>query len=185
MADELSLSRAPEGAAQPAAAASGTEPEYVKSRLTPTQLLERRRTAQTVYVFDLRDAEAFNAGHIPGAYNLPFEHVEANLHRLPFSGELLFYDGGEGLTRQTAALLFDNGFADYWYMEDGYEALKAAMVADPHEVNYQVLAPAEKAAKVEEVLDSKVREFLARDGGGMEVIGIEENRVVVSYQGAC
>lgn len=183
--DDLTLSRDPAGGADPAVKAGGTEPDHAKSRLTPAGLLERRRNAQTVYVFDLRDADAFNAEHLPGAYNLPFAHLEANLHRLPFSGDLLFYDGGEGVTRQTAALLFDNGFADFWFIEDGYAALKAALLADPHEVNYQALGPPERAAKVDEILDSKVREFLARDGGGMEVVAIEDNRVVVSYQGAC
>ena len=38
---------------------------------------------------------------------------------------------------------------------------------------------------VEAALDERVREFLARDGGGLEVIGIEDNRVPGSYQGAC
>jgi Fe-S cluster biogenesis protein NfuA len=70
-------------------------------------------------------------------------------------------------------------------MEEGYAALKQAMLESPDEVNYGALDPAQKAAKVDEVLTLKVRDFLARDGGGMEVVGIEENRVVVSYQGAC
>jgi Fe-S cluster biogenesis protein NfuA/rhodanese-related sulfurtransferase len=185
--DTLTLSRAPQEADTTGAgnAADSPAPEYERFRLAPAGLLERRRTAQTCYVFDLRDADAFAQEHLPGAYNLPFEHLEANLHRLPFSGDLLFYDGGEGSTRQAAALLYDNGFADFWYIEDGYAALKAALLADPNEVNYQALGSPERAAKVEQVLDEKVREFLARDGGGMEVIAIEDSKVLVSYHGAC
>ncbi len=186
--DNLTLSRTSDDGVQPATAPardSTPQPDHAKSRLTPEGLLERRRNGQTIYVFDLRDAEAFNQEHLPGAYSLPWEHLEANLHRLPFSGDLLLYDGGEGATRQAAALLFDNGFADYWYIEEGYVALKQALLAAPNEVNYQALSAAERAAKVDEVLDGKVREFLARDGGGLEVMGIEDDRVVVSYQGAC
>jgi Fe-S cluster biogenesis protein NfuA/rhodanese-related sulfurtransferase len=183
--DDLTLSRTAEGGSDPGVNAGTPAPDYAKSHLTPEGLLERRRSGQTIYVFDLRDAEAFNQDHLPGAHSLPFEHLEANLHRLPFSGDLLLYDGGEGLTPQAAALLFDNGFADFWYVEDGYAALKQALLDSPNEVNYKALNSAERAAKVDEVLDGKVREFLARDGGGLEVMGIEDDRVVVSYQGAC
>jgi Fe-S cluster biogenesis protein NfuA/rhodanese-related sulfurtransferase len=183
--EDLTLSRAQEGAAAAPAPPPAGDGETAKFRVTPTQLLERRRGGQTVYVFDLRPSEEFDKEHLPGAYSLPFAHLEANLHRLPFSGDLLFHDGGEGTVRQVAALLHDNGFAEFYYMEEGYAALKQAMLESPDEVNYGALDPAQKAAKVDEVLTLKVRDFLARDGGGMEVVGIEENRVVVSYQGAC
>ena len=181
--DDLSPSRAESGTNPTPSGAA--EPDYLKFRQTPSQILERRRNGQTVYVFDLRTGEDFEKEHLPGAYSLPYEHIEPNLHRLPFAGDLLFYDGGQGTARQTAALLNDNGFTEFYFMEEGYEALKEAMRASPDEVNYGILSPAEKAAKVEQVLDSKVRDFLARDGGGMEVVGIEESRVTVSYSGAC
>lgn len=147
--------------------------------------LEKRRSGQTVYVFDLRSSADYDAGHLPGAYSLPFEHVEANLHRLPFSGDLMFYDGGEGTAHQVAALLEDNGFSDHWYVAEGLGALREAIRTSPEEVNYEALSPEERAAKVEAILDGKVREFLARDGGGMDVVGIEEDKVMVAYHGAC
>ena len=153
--------------------------------LTPAQFLEKRRSSQSVYVFDLRPSEAYDAGHLPGAYSLPFEHMEANLHRLPFSGDLMFYDGGEGTVHQVVALLNDNGFNDHSHVVEGFAALMETIRTSPDEVNYDSLTPAERASKIEQILDSKVREFLARDGGGMEVMGIEEGKVMVSYQGAC
>jgi Fe-S cluster biogenesis protein NfuA/rhodanese-related sulfurtransferase len=185
--NELTLSRAPDGAATPPAPDPGAaaEPEYLKFRVTPEQFLETRRGGQTVYVFDLRDSDAFDQGHIPGAYSLPMDHVEPNLHRLPFSGDLLLYDAGDGLTRQAAAILHDNGFTDFSFVEEGLAAIRAAMAQSKDEVNYLALEPGARAAKVEEVLNVKVRDFLARDGGGMEVVAIEDDRVLVSYQGAC
>lgn len=185
----LTLSRqAPgEDAANPAIAeaAKPAPADGSAHALTPAAFLEKRRTGQTVYVFDLRSSSDYDAGHLPGAYSLPFEHVEANLHRLPFSGDLMFYDGGEGTAPQVAALLEDNGFSDHWHIAQGLDALKDAIRTSPDEVNYEALSQAERAAKVEEILDGKVREFLARDGGGMEVVGIEEGKVMVSYHGAC
>ncbi|HUJ74720.1 MAG TPA: NifU family protein, partial [bacterium] len=191
--ETLTLSRAPAEAAAPAAAevapagdASGTgEAELAAHRLTPAALLERRRGAEAAYVFDLRDQEAFDAGHLPGAYSLPFEHLEPNLHRLPFSGDLMLYDGGEGLVQQAARLLLDNGFGEFFFVEEGLAGLEAALRASPDEVHFEALNDAERVAKVEEILDQRVREFLARDGGGMEVKAIEKDRILVAYQGAC
>jgi Fe-S cluster biogenesis protein NfuA/rhodanese-related sulfurtransferase len=196
--EKISLSRQPEMQGGPATAPAASVPEAATpaqtagaavdtsaNQLKAEQFLERRRTSQSVYVFDLRPSEAYDAEHLPGAYSLPFGHLEANLHRLPFSGDLLLYDGGEGTGRQAAALLIDNGFSDFWYLEEGYDALMDALRASPAEVHYEALTPEERAAKIDQVLNEKVREFLARDGGGLEVMGIEESKVVVSYQGAC
>ncbi len=182
---ELSREAEPAGEAVPAEASTDSGADLAAMRLSSAGLLERRRTAQTVHVFDLREVEAFQESHLPGAYSLPFEFVESNLHRLPFSGEILFYDGGEGLAQQAAALLHDNGFTDQYYVEEGAEALLEALRDSPDEVKFGELAEGERKSAIEAALDERVREFLARDGGGLEVIGIEDNRVLVSYQGAC
>jgi Fe-S cluster biogenesis protein NfuA len=58
------------------------------------------------------------------------------------------------------------------------------------------LVPEEKEAKlkvtddellkqINEILNHRVRPYLAGDGGGLEVLGIEGNRVMIRYQGAC
>lgn len=184
---ELSRQRDPaaESAVPEPAAASGDAAELVKMRISPETLLEKRRTAQQAYVFDLRDVDSFRDGHLPGAYSLPFDFLESNLHRLPFSGELMFYDGGEGTAQQAAKLLHDNGFTDQTYVEEGYEALKKVLANAPGEVQYDKLSPEERRKAIEIVLDEKIREFLARDGGGLEVKSIEEDRVLVEYFGAC
>ena len=154
-------------------------------RVTPAEFIVQRRTVPVVYVFDLRDQEAFDSGNLTGSYSLPIEHLEQNLHRLPFSGDMLFYDGGEGLVLQAAALLEENGFTDYVYVEEGYDAVLAALMADPEEIKFDSLDEVEQARAIEKVLDEKVRDFLARDGGGLELVGIDGDRVLVSYQGAC
>jgi Fe-S cluster biogenesis protein NfuA len=40
-------------------------------------------------------------------------------------------------------------------------------------------------AKIEAVLDDRVRPALAGDGGGLEVIGLEDKVLRIRYQGAC
>ena len=39
--------------------------------------------------------------------------------------------------------------------------------------------------KVEEVLDRAVRPGLQADGGDLEVISVQDNKIKISYQGAC
>jgi len=154
-------------------------------KITPEEFLERRRNTSVVYVFDVRDQDAFDEGHLAGAYCLPLEFVENNLHRLPFSGDMLLYDGGEGVVHQVGALLTENAFTDFYYIEEGYDSLQKALSADPKEVKFDELDKTEQAHAIEQALDDKVRDFLARDGGGLEVVAIEGSKVIVAYQGAC
>jgi Fe-S cluster biogenesis protein NfuA len=39
--------------------------------------------------------------------------------------------------------------------------------------------------KVNEILNNRVRPYLASDGGGLEVLGVEGHKVLIRYQGAC
>jgi NFU1 iron-sulfur cluster scaffold homolog, mitochondrial len=39
--------------------------------------------------------------------------------------------------------------------------------------------------KVNEILNHRVRPYLASDGGGLEVLGIDGHKVMIRYQGAC
>ena len=39
--------------------------------------------------------------------------------------------------------------------------------------------------RINEMLDEKIRPYLASDGGWLEVLSLEENRLTIRYQGAC
>ena len=39
--------------------------------------------------------------------------------------------------------------------------------------------------RINQVLDEKVRPGLAGDGGGLEIIGLDDKRLLIRYQGAC
>lgn len=67
--------------------ARGTE------RLSRTELLARVRAGEVV-VLDVRPAEEYEAGHIPGAISLPLEHLEARLDELDPAVEVVAYCRG-------------------------------------------------------------------------------------------
>ncbi|GGP00887.1 transcriptional regulator [Wenjunlia tyrosinilytica] len=61
--------------------------------LTREQLLERVR-AGTATVIDVRPAEEYAAGHIPGALSVPLDQLEARLPELPDDVEVVAYCRG-------------------------------------------------------------------------------------------
>ena len=87
----LLLAAAPLAAlAAPAAAQVETDPAKVE-RVSVAEL-KKLQAAGTVTVVDVRDAESFKVGHIPGALSVPLEQVSANANRLKAAKKpLVFY----------------------------------------------------------------------------------------------
>ena len=68
----------------------------VKDDLEPIparQLLERARDG-LVTILDVRPAEEFAAGHLPGAVNITLDELEQNLEQLQSSDEIIAYCRG-------------------------------------------------------------------------------------------
>ena len=66
----------------------------------------------------------------------------------------------------------------------------AASVAEappPAPVAAAATAPGENPMldRINEILNEKVRPGLAMDGGGLEVLGLTDHKLLISYQGAC
>lgn len=91
-------------------------------RLDARAFWEKRRTASKPYVFDLRSPEDYEAGHLPGAQNLPVEQFENSIYQMPFSGDILIYGSENGEVLTAGEILYDNGFDTFWFTE-GFETL--------------------------------------------------------------
>lgn len=50
---------------------------------------------------------------------------------------------------------------------------------------FEQLDQSQKLAHIEGVIDETIRPGLARDGGGLKILGLEGNTLRVQYQGAC
>lgn len=53
------------------------------------------------------------------------------------------------------------------------------------EGEFEKLNEKEKLALIDQVIDETIRPGLMRDGGNLKILGLEENRLKVQYQGAC
>jgi rhodanese-related sulfurtransferase/DNA-binding transcriptional ArsR family regulator len=61
--------------------------------LTRQELLDRVRSGEAT-VIDVRPAEEYSAGHIPGAVSIPLQELEARLSELPDGTEIVAYCRG-------------------------------------------------------------------------------------------
>jgi len=58
------------------------------------ELRKRMRSGEPLVVIDVRPAEEYNAGHIPGARSVPLEELEKRLRELPRRREIVAYCRG-------------------------------------------------------------------------------------------
>ena len=156
---------------------------------TVEEFLKRRKESRPSYVFDLRGVEEYESGHIMGSHNLPLEFLEANLHRLPFTGDLLLYDGGEGQGARAAEILTENGFSDFYHVEEGFEALKKTLAARP-DLDLRMACSGSdtqevKREVIQNLLDYEINPMVASHGGTFTLVNVEGNKVIVELGGGC
>lgn len=157
-------------------------------KVSVEEFLKKRKESKPSYVFDVRGMDEYGDDHLMGAHNLPFEFMESNLHRLPFSGDLLFYDGGEGIAKQVSDVLYENGFSDYFYVDEGLETLKEALQTSEHDVKLTCTSEDPKEVQMEAIqnlLDFEINPMVAAHGGHFSLIDIADNNIYVELGGGC
>jgi len=50
---------------------------------------------------------------------------------------------------------------------------------------YGEMSPAQKVLAIDQLLEREIRPGLAGDGGGLEIVGLEDNILQIHYEGAC
>ena len=68
---------------------------------------------------------------------------------------------------------------------DADSAKYAAQAADMPSLDNLSEADKDRVAKINDILDEQVRPYLQGDGGDLYVVGLEGNKLMVHYQGAC
>ncbi len=164
------------------------EEEKWEARCDMDRFFKMRKEGQPAYVFDLRGLEDYEAGNLSGSHHLPFEHLETNLHRLPFSGNLLFYDHGDGIAKQAAEVLYENGFSDYYYAEEGYKKLAESLKSSPYDLKMSCVkndSPEVKHEVITNLLNLEINPRVASHGGVFSLIEIKDDDVYVKLGGGC
>jgi protein-disulfide isomerase/rhodanese-related sulfurtransferase/uncharacterized membrane protein len=113
--------------------ASMPQPTLIR---TPEAQKLYNSTPKPIFV-DVREPNAFAAGHIAGAINIPVEDIEQKWNTLPQNRLIVFYEGGEqggspedvcAFSRAAARVLFLHGFdkAKVKVYQDGLKGWKKA-----------------------------------------------------------
>jgi hydroxyacylglutathione hydrolase len=106
-----------------AAVRAGGRAETVDD-VTPDEL-EARRPTGAVETVDVRNSSEFDAGHLPGAVNVPLGRLAERLGELPRDRTLVVHCQGGGRAAVAAALLKARGF-DVAYLAGDYAQWSAA-----------------------------------------------------------
>jgi len=93
--------------------------------LTPDEL-ESRRPTGTIEVVDVRNASEFDAGHLPGAVNLPLGRLSERLGELPRDRVLAVHCQSGARAGVAISLLRARGFDDVVHLSGDFAGWKAA-----------------------------------------------------------
>jgi Fe-S cluster biogenesis protein NfuA/rhodanese-related sulfurtransferase len=160
--------------------------DRVKHEIDGKRCLVERKKNMPPIILDIRSAEEYAKRHLIGAYSLPVESLKSNLNQIPPYAQIILYGSDDDeRTSESVKLLVDNKFTDVSFVKGGVDSIFDALSASQDEV---ILAdhPEDKwDGMIEKVLNEKVRPTLASDGGGLEVVKIDRNKVYINYQGAC
>lgn len=65
------------------------------------------------------------------------------------------------------------------------EVKETEEVSQEPQTPYAEMSPAQRVLSIDRLLDREVRPGLAGDGGGLEIVGLEDNVLQIHYEGAC
>ncbi len=160
--------------------------DAARHAIKPDQCLKERKKKMPPIILDIRSKEDYANEHLIGSYSFPEEYLKTNLTQIPpYAQVILYADGDDQKTAESVKLLVDNKFTDVSYVEGGIEQLLSALKNSNDEIILGDYPEEEWQNKIENTLDEKVRPVLASDGGGLQVVKIEKDKVYIHYQGAC
>ena len=101
-----------------AAAAAGT--------VTPAQVAQQIRDPKTApFLLDVRTAEEFAEGHVPGAKNIPVGELEAHLADIPKDRPVVVYCHVGGRAALASSRLRERGYTNVSEMQGSMTAWEA------------------------------------------------------------
>ncbi|MBU2511809.1 NifU family protein [bacterium] len=148
-------------------------------------LIERKKNMPPI-ILDIRSQDDYKNDHLIGAYSFPDEHLKNNLTQIPpYAQVILYADEDDAKTSESVKLMVENKFTDVSYVKGGIKSILKTLRESKDEIILSELPEDQWEGKIEGVLNDKIRPTLAADGGGLQVVKIEKDKVHIHYEGAC
>jgi len=96
--------------------------EFQTPAITAADLDAKRETPQEYLVVDVREANEYRKGHIPGAINIPHTELGDHLDELQHANGVVVYCIVGRRTRLAEQTLLDAGVPNVYHIEDGFGA---------------------------------------------------------------
>ncbi|WP_318766323.1 rhodanese-like domain-containing protein [Lactiplantibacillus carotarum] len=95
---------------------------YIRRRQVSTMLEEEDFQAgmRKAQVVDLREKKEFDAGHILGARNIPFNTLKVRMSELRKDMPIYVYDQTHTLSTRAVVTLAKNGYSQLYILKPGY-----------------------------------------------------------------
>ncbi len=94
--------------------------------ITPSELSARRASGTAPVAIDVRSAEEYAAGHIPGALNIPFDQVAERISEVAAPHGVALYCMVGPRARKGESALLGRGYTSVLHLEGGLAAWQAA-----------------------------------------------------------
>jgi len=107
----------------PALAQSETAPEAAS--ISASELSARRASGNAPVVIDVRTAEEYASGHIPGALNIPFDQVADRISEVDAPNGVALYCMVGPRARKGESALLASGYTSVLHLEGGLASWQA------------------------------------------------------------
>jgi phage shock protein E len=94
--------------------------------ITPQDLHQRRQAGKAPLAIDVRTAEEFAAGHIPGAVHIPYEQVAERIGDVDAPDGVALYCKAGPRARKGEKALLEIGYGPVYHLEGGFSAWQAS-----------------------------------------------------------
>jgi len=114
-------------------ALAGSDAEREAPSIAPAELQARRDSGTGPLLIDVRTADEYAAGHIPGSVNIPFDQVAERLAEWDAPHGVALYCMVGPRARQGEAALLAAGYESVFHLEGGFAAWQAAGLEVEHQ----------------------------------------------------
>ena len=108
----------------PASSDDGAPP--VAPSIAPEELAERSASSKPPVIIDVRTAQEYAGGHIPGALNIPYDEVADRISEVDAPHGVALYCLVGPRARRGEAALLGAGYGQVLHLEGGLSAWEAA-----------------------------------------------------------